>query len=81
MTSKVYRQVPGSATTKLFIVDVAAIKKNQKADFVLQPYDIIEVAEAGMFSLSNWPDNVNGGVDRRHHGRDLINGNITCRRE
>jgi hypothetical protein len=32
------------------VVDVAAIKKNQKPDFVLQPYDIIEVGEAGMFS-------------------------------
>ena len=49
---KVYRQVPGAANQETIVVDVAAIKKNQKPDFVLQPYDIIEVGEAGMFSSS-----------------------------
>ena len=48
----IYRQVPGSIKQEILKVDVAAIKKNQKADFLLQPYDIIEVAEAGMFSSS-----------------------------
>jgi len=47
---RVYRQVPGSANQEVIHVDVAAIKKNQKPDFLLQPYDVIEVAEAGMFS-------------------------------
>jgi polysaccharide biosynthesis/export protein len=47
---KVYRQLPGSTNQEPIVVDVAAIKKNQKPDFLLQPYDIIEVAEAGMFS-------------------------------
>jgi polysaccharide export outer membrane protein len=47
---KVYRQVPGATNSEPIVVDVAAIKKNQKPDFVLQPYDIIEVGEAGMFS-------------------------------
>jgi polysaccharide export outer membrane protein len=47
---KVYRQVPGSANQEVIHVDVAAIKKNQKPDFLLQPYDVIEVTEAGMFS-------------------------------
>ena len=49
---KVYRQVAGATNSEPIIVDVAAIKKNQKPDFVLQPYDIIEVGEAGMFSSS-----------------------------
>ena len=47
---KVFRQVPGSANQEVIHVDVAAIKKNQKPDFLLQPYDVIEVTEAGMFS-------------------------------
>jgi hypothetical protein len=42
--------VPGSTKQEIIAVDVAAIKKNQKPDFVLQPYDVIEVPEAGMFS-------------------------------
>jgi polysaccharide biosynthesis/export protein len=48
----VYRQVPGSTKQEILKVDVAAIKKNQKPDFVLQPYDTIEVPEAGIFSSS-----------------------------
>lgn len=48
----IYRQVPGSIKQETIHVDVAAIKKNQKEDFILQPYDIIEVSEAGMFSSS-----------------------------
>src|ERR1044072_7815337 len=47
---RVYRQVPGSPNQEVIHVDVAAIKKNQKPDFLLQPYDVIEVTEAGMFS-------------------------------
>ena len=46
----IYRQAPGSLKQETFHVDVAAIKKNQKPDFLLQPYDIIEVSESGMFS-------------------------------
>ncbi len=49
---KIYRQIPGSANQEVIQVDVAAIKKNQKPDFLLQPYDVIEVQEAGMFSSS-----------------------------
>jgi polysaccharide biosynthesis/export protein len=47
---KIYRQVPGSTSQEIITVDVAAIRKNQKPDFVLQPYDVIEVPEAGLFS-------------------------------
>jgi polysaccharide export outer membrane protein len=49
---KVYRQAPGGLTQEIIPVDVAAIKKNQKPDFLLQAYDVIEVPEAGMFSSS-----------------------------
>ena len=47
---RVFRQVPGSANQEVISVDVSAIKKNQKPDFLLQPYDVIEVSESGMFS-------------------------------
>jgi polysaccharide export outer membrane protein len=47
---RVYRQIAGSANQEVIHVDVAAIKKNQKPDFVLQAYDVIEVTESGMFS-------------------------------
>ena len=49
---RIYRQVPGSANQEVIHVDVAAIKKNQIPDFVLQAYDVIEVSESGMFSSS-----------------------------
>src|SRR5262249_6291659 len=47
---KVYRLKPDGLTQDIQIVDVAAIKKNQKPDFLLQAYDVIEVPEAGMFA-------------------------------
>lgn len=47
---KVYRQQPGATNQEIILVDVSAIKKNQKPDFVLQAYDVIEVPEAGMFA-------------------------------
>jgi len=49
---RIYRQVAGSANQEVIHVDVAAIKKNEKPDFLLQPYDVIEVSESGMFSAS-----------------------------
>jgi polysaccharide export outer membrane protein len=49
---RIFRQIPGSANQEVLTVDVAAIKKNQKPDVVLQAYDVIEVPEAGMFSSS-----------------------------
>jgi polysaccharide biosynthesis/export protein len=47
---KVFRQIPGSNNQETIHVDVAAIKKNAQPDFVLQPYDTIEVGEASIFS-------------------------------
>lgn len=49
---KIYRQIAGSANQEVITVDLAAIKKNQKPDVLLQAYDVIEVPEAGMFSSS-----------------------------
>jgi polysaccharide biosynthesis/export protein len=49
---RIYRQIPGSPNQEVLTVDVAAIKKSQKPDVLLQAYDVIEVPEAGMFSSS-----------------------------
>jgi polysaccharide export outer membrane protein len=59
---KVYRQKPGSANQDIIHVDVAAIKKNQKPDFLLQPYDVIEVGEASMFGPSRLGQTLMGVV-------------------
>jgi polysaccharide export outer membrane protein len=47
---RIYRQKPGATDQELIRVDYNAIKKNQKPDFFLQAFDVIEVPEAGMFS-------------------------------
>jgi hypothetical protein len=49
---RIYRQKPGLPETETIKVDLAQIKKNQRNDIILQPYDIIEVPEAGIFSPS-----------------------------
>ena len=59
---RVYRQVPGSANQEVITVDVSAIKKNQKPDFPLQPYDVIEVSESGLFSSSRIAQTLLGAV-------------------
>jgi len=47
---KIYRQIPGSTKQDIIHVDVAAIRKNSQSDFILQPYDTIEVGESSIFS-------------------------------
>jgi polysaccharide export outer membrane protein len=47
---RVYRQKPGATDQETIKVNYEAIKKNQQPDFLLQPFDIVEVPEAGMFS-------------------------------
>jgi hypothetical protein len=47
---RIYRQKPGASTQEIIKVDYAAIKKNQKPDVILEPYDVVEVGEAGAFS-------------------------------
>lgn len=59
---KIYRQVPGSTSQEIINVDVAAIKKNTKPDFLLQAYDVIEVPEAGMFSSQRLGSTLLGAV-------------------
>ncbi|HSK64483.1 MAG TPA: polysaccharide biosynthesis/export family protein [Pyrinomonadaceae bacterium] len=46
----IYRQAPGSTNQEIIKVDVGAIKKNQAPDPLLQPYDVVEVKEAGIFT-------------------------------
>ena len=59
---RVYRQKPGATDQEMIRVDYAAIKKNQKPDFFLQPFDIIEVPEAGIFSPSRISQTLVGAV-------------------
>jgi polysaccharide export outer membrane protein len=59
---RIYRQIAGSANQEIIKVDVAAIKKNQKPDFLLQAYDVIEVPESGMFSSSRIGQTLLGAV-------------------
>src|SRR6185503_9023829 len=54
----IYRQQPGSTDQDIVHVDFAAIKKNQKPDVLLQPYDVIEVREASMFSKERFGQTV-----------------------
>jgi len=49
---RIYRQKPGATNQEIIRVDYGAIKKNQKPDFFLQAFDVIEVPEAGLFSPS-----------------------------
>ena len=59
---RIYRQKPGATDQEMIRVDYAAIKKNQKPDFFLQAFDIIEVPEAGMFSPSRIGQTLVGAV-------------------
>ncbi len=47
---RIYRQKLGSSDQEVIHVDYAAIKKQKQKDVLLQPYDIIEVPEAGIAS-------------------------------
>ncbi len=59
---RIYRQKPGATDQELIRVNYAAIKKNQKPDFFLQAFDIIEVPEAGIFSGSRIGQTLIGAV-------------------
>jgi len=59
---RIFRQIPGSANQEVITVDVAAIKKNQKPDVLLQAYDVVEVPEAGMFSSSRIASTLMGAL-------------------
>lgn len=59
---RIYRLKAGSADRDTILVDLAAIKKGQKPDFLLQAFDVIEVPEAGMFSAQRLPSTILGGL-------------------
>lgn len=59
---QIRRQRPGATDQEVIHVDYAAIRKNQKPDFVLEPFDIIEVPEAGMFSAGRIGQTLIGAV-------------------
>lgn len=59
---RIYRQKPGSSEQETIKVDLEAIKKNQKPDFLLQPYDVIDVPEASMFSAQRIGPTILGAV-------------------
>ena len=47
---RIYRQAPGSSNQEIIHADLAAIRKNEKPDILLQPYDVIDVPEANPFA-------------------------------
>ncbi|HZE73406.1 MAG TPA: polysaccharide biosynthesis/export family protein [Pyrinomonadaceae bacterium] len=59
---RVYRQKPGSIEQEIIKVDFAAIRKNQKPDFVLQAFDVVDVPEAGIFSRGRIGSTLVGAV-------------------
>jgi polysaccharide export outer membrane protein len=58
----IYRQAPGSTKLEIIKVDVSAIKKNEAPDPLLQPYDVIEVKEASVFSKGRIGDTLIGAI-------------------
>jgi polysaccharide biosynthesis/export protein len=50
---RIYRQ-KGTAQQDIIKVDFEAVKKNQRPDELLQPYDVIEVSDTGFFGSGNW---------------------------
>lgn len=59
---RIYRQTPDTGEQKTIHVDFAAIKRNQKPDVYLLPYDIIDVPEAGMLSPGRLGQTLLGAV-------------------
>src|SRR5216683_5920617 len=59
---RIYRQKPGATDQEVIRVDYGAIKKNQKPDFFLQAFDVVEVPEAGIFSPGRIGQTLMGAV-------------------
>jgi polysaccharide export outer membrane protein len=59
---KIYRQKPGAFDQEIIHVDYAAIKKNEKPDVTLMPYDVVEVPEANAFSSQRIATTILGAV-------------------
>jgi polysaccharide export outer membrane protein len=59
---RIWRLKADSTDRELITVDYSAIRKNQKPDVLLQPYDVIEVQEAGMFSSTRFVPTILGAL-------------------
>lgn len=59
---RVFRQKPGDVDQEVIHIDYGAIKKNEKPDFFLQAFDVIEVPEAGLFSSTRIIPTLMGAV-------------------
>ena len=53
---RIYRQVAGSVGQEILKIDFGAIKKNEKPDVLLRPYDVIDVSENGILAGNGWID-------------------------
>ena len=59
---RIYRQKEGGGQRELITADYRAIQKKKAQDVKLQPYDVIEVQEAGVFSPSRLPQLLTGMI-------------------
>lgn len=59
---RVFRIKPGSPDRETIRIDLTAIKKGQKPDFVLQAFDVVEVPEASVFSGQRLPTTLMSGI-------------------
>jgi polysaccharide export outer membrane protein len=59
---RIHRQKLGSTQKEVIKVDFGAIRKNLQPDIFLQPYDVIEVPEAGPWSGSRILDTLTGAL-------------------
>jgi polysaccharide export outer membrane protein len=50
---RIYRQ-KGNTEQEIIKVDFEAVKRNQRPDEFLKPYDVIEVSDSGFFGDGNW---------------------------
>lgn len=56
---RIYRQ-KGNAPQTVLNVNLEAVKKNQQPDVILQPYDVIEVSDNGLFGGRSWLETLVG---------------------
>jgi polysaccharide biosynthesis/export protein len=59
---RIHRQKPGGQEQEIIRVDYNAIRKNKTPDVLLKAYDVIDVPEAGMFSLERLPATLLGAA-------------------
>ena len=56
---RIYRQ-KGIDRQEIIKVDYEAVKKNKNPDVFLQPYDVIEVSDTGLFGGGSWLERLAG---------------------